>query len=67
LEEKDNLRDLNSKCWKIKVYYSPMNVQAIVLKTILKFYIKIALTCFGAVTLSSGSSLSVLAKVTVLM
>ena len=30
----------------------------------IKIYVKIALTCFGAVTPSSGSSLSVLAKVT---
>jgi hypothetical protein len=45
-------------------YYSPTNTQVIVLKTISKFYIKIALTCFGAVTPSSGSALSVLAKVT---
>jgi hypothetical protein len=45
----------------IKVYYSPTNAQVIVLKN----NIKIAPTCFGAVTPSSGSSLSVLAKVTV--
>jgi len=48
----------------IKVFYSPTKAQVIVLKTILKFYIKIAPTCFGAVTPSSGSALSVLAKVT---
>jgi hypothetical protein len=34
------------------------------LKNNLKIYIKTAPTCFGAVTPSSGSSLSVLAKVT---
>jgi hypothetical protein len=54
--------------WKttytIKVYYSPMNAQVIVLKNNIKIYIKIAPTCFGAVTPSSGRSLSVLAKVT---
>jgi hypothetical protein len=32
------------------------------LKNNIKIYIKIALTCFGAVTPSSGSTLSVLAK-----
>jgi hypothetical protein len=48
----------------IKVYYSPTNAQVIVLKTILKIYIKIAATCFGAVTPTSGSALFVLAKVT---
>jgi len=34
------------------------------LKNSVKIYIKIAPTCFGAVTPSSGSSLSVLAEVT---
>ena len=34
------------------------------LKNNIKIYFKIAATCFGAVTPSSGSSLSVLAKVT---
>jgi len=48
----------------IKIYYSPTNAQVDVLKTILKFYIKIAATCFGALTPSSGISLSVLVKVT---
>jgi hypothetical protein len=43
----------------IKVYYSPTNAQVIVLKNNIKIYIKIALTYFGAVTPSSGSSLSV--------
>jgi hypothetical protein len=37
------------------------------LKNNIKIYIKIAPTCFGAVTPSSGSSVSLLAKVTVLM
>jgi len=41
-----------------------MNAQVIVLKNNIKIYIKIAPTCFGAVTPSFGSSLSVLAKVT---
>ena len=36
----------------------------IVLKNNIKIYIKTAPTCFGAVTPSSGSALSVLAKVT---
>jgi len=49
----------------VKVYYSPTNAQVIVLKNNIKIYIKIALTCFGAVTPSSGSSISVLAKLTV--
>jgi len=47
----------------IKVYYSPTNAQVIVLKNSIKIYIKIALTCFGAVTPSSGSALSMLAEV----
>jgi len=34
------------------------------LKNNINIYIKIALTCFGVVTPSSGSSLSVLAEVT---
>jgi len=42
----------------IKVIYPPMNAQVIVLKK----SIKIASTCFGVVTPSSGSSLPVLAK-----
>jgi len=41
----------------IKVYYSPTNAQVIVKKDNIKVYIKIALTCFGAVTPSSGRSL----------
>jgi len=48
----------------IKVFFSPTNAQVIVLKNNIKIYIKIAATCFGAVTPSSGSSLSVFAKVT---
>ena len=40
------------------------NAQVIVLKNSIKIYIKIAPTCFGAVTPSSGSALFVLAKVT---
>ena len=42
---------------KIKVYYSPTNAQVIVLKNNIKIYIKIAPTCFGAVTPSAGSAL----------
>jgi len=41
-----------------------MNAQRDCLKYNIKFYVTVALTCFGAVTPSSGSSLSVLAKVT---
>jgi hypothetical protein len=41
-----------------------MNAHVIGLKTILKFYIKIAPTCFGVVTPFSWSALFVLAKVT---
>jgi hypothetical protein len=48
----------------IKVFYSPMNAQMIVLKINTKIYIKIAPTYFGAVTPSSGSSLTVIARVT---
>jgi hypothetical protein len=48
----------------IKVFNSPTNAQVIVLKRNIKIYIKIAPTCFGAVTPSSGSALFVLAKVT---
>jgi hypothetical protein len=49
----------------IKVNYSPMNAQVIVLKNSIKIDNEIAPTCFGAVTPSSGGSLSVLAKVKV--
>ena len=48
----------------IKVFYLPMNAQVMVLNNNIKIYVKIAPTCYGAVTPSSGSSLSVLAKVT---
>jgi len=47
----------------IKVFYSPTDAQVTVLKNNIKIYIKITLKCFDAVTPSSGSSLSVLAKV----
>jgi len=47
-----------------KVFFSPTNAQVIVLKNNIKIYIKIALTCFGAVTPPSGSALTMLAKVT---
>ena len=50
----------------IKVYYSLTNAQVIVLKYNIKIYIKIAATCFCTVTPSSGSSLSVHAKVTLI-
>ena len=46
----------------IEVFYSPNDAQVTVLKTIV-IYTKIAPTCFDAVTPSSGSALSVLAKV----
>jgi hypothetical protein len=49
----------------IKVFYSPTDAQVNCLKNNIKIYIKIAPTCFGAVTPSSGSALLVLAKVTV--
>jgi hypothetical protein len=49
----------------IKVFYSPTNAQVIVLKNNIKIYIKIAPTCLGAVTPSSGSALFMLVKVTV--
>jgi hypothetical protein len=49
-----------------KVYYLPTNAQVIILKNKIQIYIKIAPACFGVtVTPSSGSALSVLAKVTV--
>jgi hypothetical protein len=48
----------------IKVIYSPTYAQVICLKNNIKTYIKIAPTCFGAVTPSSWSSLFVLVKVT---
>ena len=51
----------------IKVPYSPMNPQVNCLKNNIKIYIKTAPTCFGVVTPSSGSALSVLAKVTVVI
>ena len=47
----------------IEVYYSPTNAQVIIFKNNTKSYIKTAPTCFGAVTPSSGSLLSVLTKV----
>jgi len=47
----------------IKVYYSPTNAQVIVFKNNIKIYIKIAPTYLGAVTLSSGSSLSLQARI----
>jgi hypothetical protein len=50
----------------IKVFYSPTEAQLIVLKNIIKIYIKTAPTCFCAVTPSSGGALFLLAKVTVI-
>jgi len=47
----------------IKVFNSPTNAQVIDVNNI-KIYIKRAPTCSGAVTLTSGSALFVLAKVT---
>jgi hypothetical protein len=53
----------------IKVFYSPTDAKVNCLENNFKIYIKIdtktALTCFGAVTPSSGSALLMLAKVTV--
>jgi hypothetical protein len=49
----------------MKVFRSPMTAQVTVLKNNIQIYIKIAPTCFGAVTPSSGSTLFVLAKVTI--
>jgi hypothetical protein len=49
----------------IKVFYLPTAAQMNCLKNDIKIYIKTAPTCFGAVTPSSGSSLFMLAKVTV--
>jgi hypothetical protein len=48
-----------------KVFLSTNESTSYYLKNNIKIYIKIAPTCFGAVTPSSVSSLSVLAKVTV--
>jgi hypothetical protein len=52
-----------------KFFYSPTDAQVNFLKNNFKIYVKIniktAPTCFGEVTPSSGSTLFVLAKVTV--
>ena len=48
-----------------KVFHSPTDAQVNCLKRNIKIYIKTVPTCFGAVTPSSGSSLFLLAKVTV--
>ena len=48
----------------IKVFYSPTDAQVNCLKNNIEIYIRIAATCFGAVTPSSGRALFVLAKVT---
>ena len=51
-----------------KFFYSPIDAHVNCLKNSFKIHIKIdiktALTCFGAVTPSSGSALLVLVKVT---
>jgi hypothetical protein len=49
----------------ITVLYSPTDAQVNYPKNNIKIYIEIAPTCFGAVTPSSGTTLFVLAKVTV--
>ena len=49
----------------IKVFYSPTDAQVNCLKNNIKIYIKTALTCFGAITPSSGTAIFVLANVTV--
>jgi len=46
-----------------KVFYSPTNAQVIFLKNNIKIHIKIAPTCFSAITPSSVTALFVLAKV----
>ena len=48
-----------------KFFYPPTDAQVNCLKNNIKFHIKTALTCFVAVTPSSGNALLVLAKVTV--
>jgi hypothetical protein len=48
-----------------KFFYSPTDAQVSCLKNNIKIYIKTALTRFGAVTPSSGSTLLVLPKVMV--
>jgi len=66
---KDDLYIINCQCTSVSV----LLVQSLLftnkctsdsLKNSIKIYIKIAPTCFGAVTPSSGSALSMLAKVT---
>ena len=47
---------------RTKAFYSPTDTQVNCLKNNIKIYSKIAPTCFGAVTPSSGSALFVLAK-----
>ena len=49
----------------INVFYPPTDTQVNCLKSNIKIYSKIAPTCFGAVTPSTGSALFVLAKVTI--
>jgi hypothetical protein len=71
-----SMKNSNSVIWRtkmenslillIKVSYPPTDAQVNCLKNNIKIYIKTAPTCFGAVAPSSGSALSVLAKVTVL-
>ena len=58
----DNIHIRNVHVDTIKVYHSPTNAPVSCLKNHIKIYIKTAPTCFGAVTPSSGISLSVLAK-----
>ena len=63
LAPKNSKQTLKRKCHirveqsLYSVFYSPTNAQVIVLKNNIKIYIKIALTCFGTVTPSSGSAL----------
>ena len=58
---------MNSKYWYPyqSFMYSPTDAQVSCLKNNIKIYINTAPTCFGAVTPSSGSTLFVLTKVTV--
>ena len=48
-----------------EVFYSPTDAQLKGIKNNIKIYIETAPTCFGAITPSSGSTIFVLAKVTV--
>jgi len=59
-----HLTQHSSNIPQIKVFLFTNECTSDCLKNNIKIYIKIAPTCFGVVTPSSGSSLSVLAKAT---